>query len=114
MAKKSMIEPRKITKRKRILRHLGKVAIAFLSAGIMVSPSGAIDPVDAASQAIGAEGGREAAKSVLNSALKVAKSKPALSTATGIVCLACIPVAGAAASPGLCIACGILIAKTFG
>jgi len=34
--------------------------------------------------------------------------------ATAIVCLTCIPVAGALASPGLCIACGILIAKTFG
>ena len=31
-----------------------------------------------------------------------------------IVCLASIPTAGAAASPGLCIAYGILIAKTFG
>lgn len=38
----------------------------------------------------------------------------AIFSATGIVCLACIPVAGAAVSPGMCVACGILIAKTFG
>jgi len=105
---------KKDTNTKRILRHLGKVAMAAVSVGLMAPPSVAIDPVEAASQAVGAEGGREAAKGVLNSALKVAKSKPALSTATGIVCLACVPVAGAAVSPGLCIACGILIAKTLG
>jgi hypothetical protein len=49
----------------------------------------AIDPTEAANQVIGA------------------------SVATGIMCLASIPAADAAASPGLCIACGILIAKTF-
>jgi len=101
-------------RKKRILNHLGKVGMAIITASLMTSPSVAIDPAEAASQAIGAEGGVEASKRALNAALKLAKSKPAMSTATGIVCLACIPVAGAAASPGLCIACGILIAKTLG
>jgi hypothetical protein len=50
----------------------------------------------------------------MNSALKAANSKPAMTGATSIVCLACVPLAGAAASPGMCIACGILIAKTLG
>ena len=100
--------------KKRVLNHLGSVAMAIFTASLVVSPSLAVDPIEAANQAVGSEGGREAAKRALDGALKVAKSKPAMSTATGIVCLACIPVAGAAASPGLCIACGILIAKTFG
>ena len=102
--------------KKRVLNHLGNVSMAIITASLMVSPSLAIDidPVETAHQVVGSEGGKEAAKKALDGALKVAKSKPAMSTATGIVCLACIPVAGAAASPGLCIACGILIAKTFG
>ena len=100
--------------KKRVLKHLGKVAMAIIGLGLMSSTASAIDPVEAASLSVGSEGGKEAAKRALEGALKVAKSKPALSTATGIVCLAYVPVAGAAASPGLCIACGILIAKTFG
>ena len=100
--------------KKRVLKHLGKVGMALITLIVMNSSASAIDPVEAANQAVGSEGGKEAAKRALEGALKVAKSKPALSTATGIVCLACVPVAGAAASPGLCIACGILIAKTFG
>jgi len=88
--------------------------MAIITASIMTSPSLAIDPAEAASQAVGAEGGREASKKALDAAMKLARSKPAMSTATGIVCLACLPIAGAAASPGLCIACGILIAKTLG
>lgn len=60
------------------------------------------------------EGGREVVKESLNTVLKIAKGKPAMATATGIVVLACVPVAGAAANPGLCVACDILIAKTFG
>jgi hypothetical protein len=43
----------------------------------------------------------------------MAKSKPTMSTATGIVYLACILTLGAMASPRLCIACGILITKIF-
>lgn len=39
-----------------------------------------------------------AAKEALNVALKMARSKPAITTATSIVCIACVPVAGAAAS----------------
>lgn len=37
-----------------------------------------------------------------------------MAVATTIVCGACVPVAGVCASPGICIACGVLIAKTLG
>jgi hypothetical protein len=50
-------------------------------------------------------------KKVLNQSLNVVRSKPALSIAIVIVCSACAPIAGAAASPSLCIVCNILIAK---
>jgi hypothetical protein len=100
--------------KKRILKHLGNVGMAIISVSLMTSPALAVDPAEGAGQVICAEGGVKAAKEVLNAALRMAKSKPAMSTATGIVCLACIPAAGAAASPGLCIACGILVAKTIG
>lgn len=99
---------------KRILKHLGKVSMALITVSLMTSPALAGDPAEAAGQVIGSEGGRAAAKEAVNGALKLAKSKPAMTTATGIVCLACVPIAGAVASPGMCIACGILIAKTFG
>lgn len=80
----------------------------------MTSPALAADPTEMASQVIGSEGGQKAGKEALNTALKMAKSKPAMSSATFIVCLSCLPGAGAVASPALCIACGILIAKTVG
>ena len=102
------IKTKKVTRK--ILNHLTKVGMAIVSASLVVGPAGAIDPTDAASQVIASEGGKE----VMNSALKVARSKPALSLGTAIVCISCIPVAGAAASPAMCIACGILITKTFG
>ena len=98
----------------RILKHLGKIGMAVITVSLMTSPALAVDSAEAAGQVIGSEGGKLAAKEVVNGALKLAKSKPAMSTATAIVCLACIPVAGAVASPGMCIACGILIAKTVG
>ena len=62
----------------------------------MAPPVVAINPVEAANQGVASKSGKEA----LNAALKLARSKPALSTAAAI--------------PGLCIACGILIAKTLG
>ena len=101
---------------KRILKHLSKISIALIQVSLMTYPALAIDidHAEAAGQAIGSEGGRLAAKQAINGAVKLAKSKPAMTTATGIVCLSCVPLAGAVASPGMCIACGILIAKTFG
>ena len=97
--------------KKRILNHLGNVGLAIISVSLMTSPALAtLDPAETVNQVVASEGGKEA----LNTALKVARSKPALSVATAITCIACAPVAGAAASPGLCVACGILIAKTFG
>ena len=96
--------------KRKVLKHLGKVGLAILSLTLMAPPVVAIDPVEAANQAVASESGKEA----LNTALKLAKSKPALSTAAAITCIACIPAAGIAASLGLCIACGILIAKTLG
>ena len=52
----------------------------------------------------------EAAKGALNVALKGLRSKPAMTIATGVTYVSCIPVTGAA----MCIACRILIAKTLG
>jgi uncharacterized Tic20 family protein len=100
------------SRKKKILNHLSKVGMSMLSISLLLgsSPALAINSADAAAQTVASEGGKEA----LNMALKIAKSKPALSVAAGITCIACIPVAGVAASPGLCIACGILIAKTLG
>ena len=79
---------------------------------LMTSPMAcAVDSSEAASQVVGSEG---ATKAAIHGALKMAKSKPVITAATSIVCLACIPIAGAAASPAMCLACGILIAKTLG
>ena len=101
--------------KKRLLNHLGNVSMAVITLILMTSPSlAAVDPAEAANKVIGTEGGKKASKEALDAALKMAKSKPAMTAATGIVCLACIKAAGVAASPGLCIACGILIAKTLG
>lgn len=98
----------------KLLNRVGQVALSLVSGALVIgsagAPAGAIDAAETAQEVIASEGGKEA----LNQALKVARSKPALSVAAGITCVACVPVAGAAASPGLCIACGILIAKVIG
>lgn len=103
---------RKISKR--ILKHLGKVGMSAVSVILLIgstgAPAAALNSTDASKDIFASEGGKE----ILSAALKVARSKPALSVAASIVCIACIPVAGVAASPGMCIACGILIAKTLG
>ena len=88
--------------------------MAIITFSLMTSPSLVAGSAEVANQAIGAEGGRKVTNEALDAPLKIAKSKPSLSTSNGIVCLACIPATGAAASPALCIACGILLAKTFG
>ena len=98
------------SRRKKILKHLGNVGIAMVSLSLMTLPVSAVEP----NEILGSEGGRQATKGAIDAALKMAKSKPAMSAATTIVCLACVPAAGAVASPGMCIACGILIAKTLG
>jgi len=97
------------SRKKKILNHLSKVGISLLSVSLLLGSSSA-SATDVAAQAVTSEGGKKA----LNAALKLARSKPALSIAAGITCIACVPVAGVAASPGMCIACGILIAKTLG
>ena len=97
------------SRKKKILNHLSKVGISLLSVSLLLGSSSA-SAADVAAQAVTSEGGKEA----LNAALKLARGKPALSIAAGITCIACVPVAGVAASPGMCIACGILIAKTLG
>ena len=106
------------SRKKKILNHLSKVGISLLSVSLLLGSSSAsaadvaasASAADVAAQAVNSEGGKEA----LNAALKLARSKPAMSIAAGITCIACVPVAGVAASPGMCIACGILIAKTLG
>ena len=102
--------------KKRVVYHLGNVGMAFLTLILMTPPSLAVDPAEAANTVtvLGTEGGKKASKEVLDATLKMAKSKPAMTAATGIVCLACLKAAGIVASPGLCIACGIVIAKTLG
>ena len=76
--------------------------MALVTVSLMSYPGfAAADPAEVAGQVTGSEGGRAAAKEAINGALKFAKSKPAMTTATGIVCLACIPVAGASASAGM-------------
>jgi hypothetical protein len=100
---------------RRFLKHMGDVSLAlvslaFIAGSASATPDGISDSAKIAEQAIAAEGGKKA----VNEALKIARSKPALSLAAGITCIACAPVAGAAASPTMCIACGILIAKVLG
>ena len=103
------------SKRVKVLKHLGNVCMSVVWLALMTSPVVAIiDPSEAASQVIGSEGGAVATKAVIQSTLAAARSKPAMSAATAIVCLACLPAAGVLASPGLCVACGVLIAKTLG
>lgn len=104
----------KQTIKKRFLNHLGRVGMAVLTVSLMTSPASASDPADTAKQVLSSEGGRLAGKEVLNAALKVAKSKPSMAAATTVVCLSCIPIAGTCASASMCVACGILIAKTLG
>jgi hypothetical protein len=100
--------------KKKVLKHLGNIGMAIISAIIMTSPASAVDPAQAAGQVIGAEVDTKAAKEALNTTLKMAKSTPAMATATTIVCIACVPAVGVGVSPALCVACGILIAKTLG
>lgn len=111
-----MVDSIKKSNKKRILKHLGNVCMAIISLSLITSPVFAADfsNSEAASQVLGSEGSKKVTKEVIDAALKMAKSKPAMTTATVIVCFSCIPVAGTAASTSLCIACGILIAKTFG
>ena len=99
---------KKQTRKRRLLKHLGKVGM-----GILTPSASAVDPVDAAGQVVASEGSRLAAKEALNTVLKVAKSKPSMVAASTVVCVSCIPVAGTCASASMCVACGILIAKTF-
>ena len=86
---------------------LASIAIVIGSAG---ASAGAVEAKDAAKDVLATEGGKEA----LNQALKVSRSKPALSIAAAVTCLACFPAAGVGASASMCIACGILLAKTLG
>lgn len=101
---------KKQSNKKRILKHLGSVGMAALSFSLMAPSASAIDPAEAAGQVVASEGG----KAALNSALKVARSKPSMVAATTVVCVSCIPVAGVCASASMCVACGIMIAKTLG
>lgn len=105
------------TRTKKVLKHIGNVCLAVISIGLMGSPisAAAVGPAETATEAMAvAEPGLKVAKEVVENALKLAQSKPAMTAATTIVCLACVPLAGVAASPGMCVACGILFAKTFG
>ena len=105
MVNKSKIS---LSRKQRFYRHLGDVGIAIITSTFLGSPAVAVD--QSIIDPVAVEGGKEA----LNQALKVARTKPALSVMATIVSIGCIPVAGAAASPAMCIACGILVAKVLG
>jgi hypothetical protein len=94
-------QKKKVSRKKQFINYLGTVATGIFSAVLVLgtSPASAIDP---ANEVVGSESGKQ----VLNGALKVARSKPALSVAMGITCIACMPVAGATASTGMCLSCG--------
>ena len=98
--------------KKRLLNHFGRVGVTALTFSLIIPSASAVDPVDTAGQVVASRGSRVAAKAALNSALKVAKSKPSMVAATTVVCVSCIPVAGTCASASMCVACGILISKT--
>ena len=95
---------------RKIFKYLSTVGFGVLSATLMIPASVALEPIEASGSIIASEGG----KAAINEALKIAKSKPALSIAAAISCLACLPVAGVVVSPAVCIACGILISKVLG
>lgn len=99
---------RSIFSKYRTKKHLKNVALALLSLTLMSGP--AYSAEDLVGPAVNNEGAKEA----LNAALKVARGKPALSVAATVVCISCIPVAGATVSASMCVACGILLAKTLG
>jgi hypothetical protein len=111
MSKNSVKRNSKKSVSKRLLKHAGQVALGIISTTLIVSSAGAVDAAaDGAKEIAGSEGG----KASVTQALKVARSRPSLSIAAIIVCIACIPVTGAITSPGMCIACGILITKVIG
>jgi hypothetical protein len=110
MGKNSVKRNSKKSVSKRLLKHVGQVALGIISTTLVVSSAGAVDVSGGAKEVAGSEAG----KAAVNGVLKVARSKPALSVAASIVCVACVPVAGAVSSPGMCVACGILIAKIIG
>lgn len=107
----------KKTIKRRLISHLGRVSLALISVALIVTPGNASttsEPLELVGESLGNEGGRQAAKEAMNSNLKMAKSKPNMTLATRIICVSCVPAAGASASPAVCIACKILIAKTLG
>ena len=114
MEKNSSNKNTNVNKLKNRLKTGAKYSLHLLSVAVMIGSgmgaANAVDPSEAAKEIVASEGGKEA----LNQALKMARQKPALTVAAGITCLACIPVAGASTSASLCVACGILIAKTLG
>lgn len=103
-----------ISLKKRVLKKVGKISLNLLSAVLIIgstgASAGAVDASEAAKEVLASEGGKEA----LNQALKFSRSRPSLAIATTITCMACIPVAGVTASASMCVACGILVAKTLG
>ena len=100
----------KQTRKKRFFKYLGQVGMAALTFSLMTPAAQAVDPVEATGQVIASEGGR----SVTKEALKIAKSKPSMLVATTLVCISCVPIGTTCPSASLCVACGILIAKTMG
>ena len=82
----------------------------------MTSSALTTDPSTVANQtrSISVEDGKKATKEVIDGTMKVARSKLVMNTTISSEYIVCILDAGAPISPGLGIACRILIAKTFG
>lgn len=111
--KSDKIGVKNVGRGKKLVRKVGKVARNAVSAASVLGSATvpAVDrDVDATSEVIASKRGKE----IINQVLKLLKCKPALTAAAAITCAACVPVAGAVARPGLCIACDILIAKVVG
>jgi hypothetical protein len=102
--------------KRRLLNRLAKSTLAIVSGAFVLSAPTqalALEPTELVETAE-AVANTQVSKEIVSSALKVMRSRPALSLATSIVCISCAPVVGTATSASLCIACGILIAKTIG
>lgn len=99
---------RKISKKK-VLKSVAKAGLSIVYFSLLIAPAPA-SAIDTSSQIIGSD----AAKGAVNGAFKLVRSKPVLVLAAVISCSACVPTVGVAASASMCVACGILIAKTVG
>lgn len=77
--------------------------MAVLRFSLMTPSSSAIDSIDATGKVVASEGVRLTDKEALNVALKVAKTKPSIFSATIVVCVSWVPLVGRCASSSMCV-----------